>query len=433
MRIFIISLFIICLYYVRGEDTLSYSDSLEYYSILLKDIDSIAISGIKNNAYPGCQILVAKDSRIIYHKSFGFHKYDSLNSVKLNDLYDLASITKVAATTLAVMKLYDDGKLDINKTLGDYLFMVKGSNKEKLLIKDILAHQSGLVSWIPFYKEINDSMKRLVFSEIEKNGYSIEVAKNMYMRYDYIDTIWKRILKSPVGERKYLYSDIGMYFMAKLVEEITGMTIDKYLDKEFYTPMKLSRICYKPLRKYSVEEIVPTEEDQYFRNQLLIGYVHDPGAAMLGGIGGHAGLFGDSYSLGAIFQMLLNGGEYGGRRYLKWSTIEKFTSYQYKDNNNRRGLGFDKPAFFTGKNSNVAQGVSSRSFGHSGFTGTYVWADPESNIVYVFLCNRVYPVAENNKIIEMNIRTEIQSIIANKLFNRKNETKESVKYQKKGR
>lgn len=381
----------------------------------LAAIDSIATAAIKNKATPGCVVLVLQNSRIAYYKSFGHLNYDSTESTRLETVYDMASVTKICATTIAVMKLYEQGILQLDKTLGDYLPVVEGTNKAKLTIRDILLHQAGLVAYIPFYKEIIDTTGRpdtALFAAEPKANFTTRVAKGLYQRNDWKDTMMQRIMQSPLGARgKYVYSDNDFILLGKIVEELSGMTLDAYVQKHFYKPMALSASGFKPLERMQLKSIAPSEQEPIFRKQLIRGDVHDPGAAMFGGVAGHAGLFSNAYDMAAVMQMLLNGGEFNGRRYLNKSTIDYFTAYQSAQS--RRGLGFDKPEKdnVTRKEPYPCASASPQTFGHTGFTGTCVWADPVYNLVYVFVSNRLTPDGTNNKLSRMNVRTEIQEAI----------------------
>jgi beta-N-acetylhexosaminidase len=356
-------------------------------------------------------ILTVKDGRIAYHKAFGNFNYDKAEPTSILSVYDMASVTKVCATTLAIMKLYDQDKISLNKKLGDYLPVTKGTNKEKLLIKDILLHQAGLVSFIPFYKEIIDSAgiaRKDLFATTMSDSFPVKVADSFYMKKEWTDTMFSRILQSPLGPHgKYVYSDNDFIFLAKVVEAITGTTLDKYVQKEFYRPLSLSTAGFKPTEYMPVKNIAPSEQEPVFRKQFVRGNVHDPGAAMFGGVAGHAGLFSDAYDMAVIMQMLLNGGTFNGKRYLQKETIDLFTTYHSK--NSRRGLGFDKPEKDNYKREEPypALSASPATFGHTGFTGTCVWADPKNNLVYVFLSNRLTPDGTNNKLVKMNVRTDI--------------------------
>lgn len=356
-------------------------------------------------------VLAIKDGRIAYHKAFGHFNYDSAAPVTTGSVFDMASVTKISATTLAIMKLYDQGKILLNKKLVDYLPEVKGSNKEKLLIKDLLLHQAGLIPFIPFYKEVIDAdgtARPDLFASVSSDSFSIKVAGSFYMKKEWTDTMFSRILQSPLGQHgKYVYSDNDFIFLAKVVEAVTGTTLDTYVHRAFYRPMNLSTAGFKPTGYMAVENIAPSEDEPYFRKQLIHGTVHDPGAAMFGGVAGHAGLFSNAYDMAVIMQMLLNGGTYNGKRYLQKETIDLFTAYHNK--NSRRGLGFDKPEKDNYKREEPYPCLSASpfTFGHTGFTGTCVWADPKYNLVYVFLSNRLTPDGTNNKLVRMNVRTEI--------------------------
>jgi CubicO group peptidase (beta-lactamase class C family) len=312
------------------------------------------------------------------------------------------------------MKLYEEGKINLDKTIGDYLTWVKGTNKEYLKIRDLLHHQAGLKSWIPFYKETIDSIsgafKKNLYSDKPSTNYTTQVAKNLYLTKNYKDTIWNTILNSPLENTgKYVYSDLDYYFLASIVEHVAHTTIDKYVEEQFYKPMGLKRITYNPLKKFDTKDIAPTENDLVFRRQLLHGYVHDQGAALLGGVAGHAGIFATARDVAAVFQMLLNNGMYKGKRYFKKETVTYFTAYSSVIS--RRGLGFDKPVADEKDAGPTSNRCSGYTFGHQGFTGTCAWADPATGIVFVFLSNRVCPSAENNAINRMNIRTTVQDYI----------------------
>jgi len=383
----------------------------------LKVIDSIAVDAINHKAFPGCVVLAAKDGELIYHKSFGHDEYESSPDVSLESIYDLASVTKTSATTIAVMKLYEEGKLELDKTLGDYLSQTRGTNKARLKIRDILLHQAGLVPFITFYKETIDTATGIpnpaIYSEQRKAGFDVRVANNMYMRNDWNDTIFKRILASPVNPSpSYVYSDNDFIFLGKVIEAITGMTLDEYVRKTFYDKMGLSTTGFKPRNRFPLQQLVPTEnEKDHFRRQQLWGDVHDEGASMLGGVSGHAGLFSDAYDLATLYQMLLNGGELNGERYLNPETINYFTAYHSEIS--RRGYGFDKPEKDNParKEPYPAASASVRTFGHTGFTGTCVWVDPQSKLVFVFLSNRVYPTRNNSILSDLNIRPKILEAI----------------------
>lgn len=386
----------------------------------LKIIDSLAQSGIDKKAYPGCQVLLAKDGKVFYHKSFGYHTYDKITAVSNSDIYDLASLTKILATTPAVMRLYEQGKIDINHPLSTYLPYLKNSNKQNAGIRDIMAHQAQFQAWIPFYKKTIADFKPdpVIYSSIQKQGFSNRVTGNLFIADFYRDTIFDTIISSELRKKKeYKYSDLGFLLLADAVEKITNQPFNQWLDVEFYKPLALPFMGYKPCDRFPLEKIAPTENDTVFRKGLVHGDVHDPGAAMLGGVAGHAGLFSDCWDVAVMMQMYLQNGFYDGKYYFKPETIREFTKRQFPANGNRRGLGFDKPLPQYEADGPTCKSASQSSFGHSGFTGTYTWADPENGLVYVFLSNRVYPDAANSKLTDMRIRVKIHQA-AYDLFNK---------------
>jgi len=379
-------------------------------------VDSVVNDALAQKAFPGCVVLAVHDGEIIYHKAFGNYKYDPSQPMTLESIFDLASVTKISATTVSVMRLYDEGLIDFKKKLGDYLPWVKGTNKANLEIGDILLHQAGLVPFIAFYTEVIDKTTGLpnpsVFSDKPKPGFTVRVAENVYMRNDYQDTMRQRILQSKLSASgKYVYSDNDFIFLGKIVEELTGMPLNEYAAKTFYQPMGMVTTGFKPRERFPKDRMVPTETEKHFRMQTTQGDVHDEGASMFGGVAGHAGLFSDAYDLAMLYQMLLNGGEFNGERYIKKETIDLFTAYHSKVS--RRGYGFDKPE----KDNKIRKDpypstlASPQTFGHTGFTGTCVWVDPKYNIVYVFLSNRVYPTRDNGKLSNLGIRGKIQDAI----------------------
>lgn len=380
-------------------------------------IDSIAMDGIAKRAYPGAQVLVAKDGNIIYDKSFGSHTYDNERPVRNTDIYDLASVTKIVASTISLMKLQDEGKFNLDQPLHTWFPQIKkDSPYYDMIPRRMLAHVAGLATWIPFYQQTMKAGEPMwnVYSKTKSDLYSRQVAYQMYINNKYSDSLLTKILQTPLRPTKdYKYSDLGYYFMREIIKKQSGLREDSFASANFYTPLGLATTGYLPLNRFPMDRIAPTEYDTYFRKQLVHGYVHDPGAAMLGGVGGHAGVFSNAEDLAVIMQMLINKGVYGGERYLEASTIAEYTKCQYcKDerDENRRGAGFDKPVMGPGPGP-TCKCVSFESFGHSGFTGTIVWADPVENIVYIFLSNRVYPTAENKKLAHMDIRTNIQAEI----------------------
>jgi CubicO group peptidase (beta-lactamase class C family) len=378
-------------------------------------IDSIANNAISSGATPGCVVLAAKDGKIVYHKAFGNFNYDGLEKIAYTSVYDMASVTKICATTLTIMKLYEEGKIDLKQTLGHYLPSAKGTNKENLTIENILLHQAGLIAYIPFYREIVDSAGNPMphyFSAIKNDTFSIRVAENLYLRNSWNDSMMSRILHSSLSApNKYVYSDNDFIFLGKISEAIDGMPLNEYVETAFYKPLGLTSTGFKPRDHMSLNRIVPTEQEPIFRKQLVRGDVHDPGAAMFGGVAGHAGLFSNAYDLAVIMQMLLNGGTFNGKRYLKKETIDLFTGYH--STISRRGYGFDKPEKDNRSKPEPYPSYSSSplTFGHTGFTGTCVWADPANNLVFVFLSNRVTPDGNSPILSKLNVRPAILEAI----------------------
>ncbi len=377
-------------------------------------LDSVAKAGIRGGAYPGCQIVVLKDGNLVYDKCFGTFTYGGGHQVQPDDLYDIASCTKIFASTLAVMKLYDDGLIDLNKTLADFFPYLKGKDHGKLKLIDIMTHQAGLKAWIPFYKvtvDENGPMEEFYSDEMDES-HSIRVAENLYLVNDYVDQIFDSVAKSPLGKKKYLYSDMGFYYMPKIVKLLTNQSIQDYLNEKYYYPMNLTHICYQPLNHFTREQIAPTENDTVFRKQLVWGDVHDQAAAMFGGVSGHAGLFSNALDLAVLMQMLLDEGEYHGVRYLKPETVRYFTSAPFAaTNDNRRGIGFDKLPIDKKGSCTESKLGSMKGYGHTGFTGTFVWADPQNKTVIIFLSNRVCPNAEPNKLARLGTRTSLHDIL----------------------
>ena len=392
-------------------------ESQRLNSKILMRIDSIADDAIARGATPGCVVLVARNNNIVWYKHYGHLTYTGDEAVNNQTIYDLASCTKISATTLAIMKLYEDGKIDLNKTLGDYLTWTRGSNKANITLRDLLLHQAGLVPFIPFYKETIDTFtgipKEDYYKPCPDSGFTIQVAKDMYMRDDWRDTMFKRILDSRLSTRgNYVYSDNDFIFLAKVVEAVSGMTLDKFVNEYFYCSLRMNNTFFNPAGKTDEEKIAPAEDEKQFRRQLLRGYVHDPGAAMFGGVAGHAGLFSNAQDLAILYSMLLNGGTWDGVKYFNKGTIAYFTSYQV--NNSRRGLGFDKPERdnYSRKEPYPAIDASPETFGHTGFTGTCIWADPAYNLLFIFLSNRVYPDGGSNaKLSGLNVRVNMLETI----------------------
>jgi CubicO group peptidase (beta-lactamase class C family) len=383
-------------------------------------VDSIAIKAIADKATPGCQILVAKGGVVLYEKAFGYLSYDSLMPVTNETLYDLASLTKVSATLQALMILVDQGKIDIKSNLGAYIKSTLGTNKEKLIVEDVLLHQAGLKPYIPFWQRSFESKRKKILDPMFFNAsageeFSMEILPGMYSTPAMKDSVWQWTLKTDLmtlgpndSVYTYKYSDLGFMIIQKLVEEVAGMPLDEFVSREVYKPLGMDRLCFQPLCSYPYQSIAPTELDFYFRKNMVWGTVHDENAAIMGGVAGHAGLFGNANSLAILLQMHLQKGYYGGRQYVDNKTVDLFT--QRLSNNAPRALGWDmKDLSFTRNNTSFWS--SETTYGHTGFTGTAVWVDPEMELIYIFLSNRVHPDAHNNKLVESNIRTRIQDVI----------------------
>ena len=401
------------------------------------------MDAISQKATPGCEILVARNGKVIYQKAFGYFTYRRHHKVNMGDIYDLASLTKISATIPAVMHLYEEDKLDIDDKISTYLPYLDTTNKKDIIIRDILLHQAGLQAWIPFYISTLETIypnqdfssnryshtypirigkhfyvnkhlkyKKNYYSSQYSDTFSIQVADHLYINRFITDTIFQAIASSDVSDNhEYKYSDLGFYLLYQAIERITGKPYNEYVDSLFYSRLGAGTTGYLPLKRFDLNRIAPTEDDLVFRKQVVHGYVHDPGAAMLGGVSGHAGLFSDANDLAKLMQLYLNKGEYGGIRFFDAKTIDMFTSCGDCTDGNRRGLGFDKPEPDSTKPGPTFHGISLDSYGHTGFTGTMTWIDPSEQLVYIFLSNRVYPDAINNKLVGMNVRTKIQQAI----------------------
>lgn len=391
--------------------------------VLNTKIDSLVKQALDAYAIPGCQILVAKDKKVVFYKAYGLQQYSDSAKVKLDDLYDLASVTKISTSVPSLMKLYDEGKFKLDATLGDYLPAFKHSNKSNIPMYDILTHQARFQPWIPFWKNTirkNGSYRWHTFKKDSSERYSIRVKQDMYLDKKYPDKMVNSIRKSPLlEEKKYVYSDFFFILAPRVVESMIDESFPTYLDKNFYSSLGATSITYNPLSKYPMSSIIPTEHDYSFRHEPIRGTVHDEGAIMLGGISGHAGLFANANDLAKLMQMYLDGGEYGGQRYIAESTFKKWTTTQFPENDNRRGLGFDKPnLIYLGENNNAAKDASTASFGHTGFTGTMTWMDPSMGLLYIFLSNRVEPTRNNTRLYQLNTRTKIQQAMYDALIER---------------
>ncbi|HRG78986.1 MAG TPA: serine hydrolase, partial [Cyclobacteriaceae bacterium] len=364
----------------------------------------------------------AKDGKVIYEHSAGWLTYENKIPVTEQTIYDLASVTKVSATLQTVMFMHEKGLIDINKKASVYLPELKESNKKDFIIKDILTHQAGLWPFLPFWAEtVKDGKLLPAYYSYQTNlDYPFPVAEGIYASKVMKDSLWSWIIKAKIREKPqrtvydYRYSDMGFYILQRLAEKMLNQPIEDFLEQNIYEPLGAYTLGYLPLRKFPIDQIAPTEDDKLFRKELLIGYVHDQGAAMYGNVAGHAGLFGNANDLAKLGQMLLQKGSYGGQQFFKPETIELFITKQYE--NSRRGLGWDKPTVsdWAGPTTLFA---SNKTFGHTGFTETCIWVDPEFNLVFIYLSNRVHPDMTNNKLLNANIRPRIQEVIYRAIFN----------------
>jgi beta-N-acetylhexosaminidase len=386
----------------------------------LAKIDSVIADAMKQKAFPGCQLFIAVKGKVICQKSYGYFTYGNDHAVQNDDLYDIASVTKIMATVPSVMRMVDLKQLNVDEKLSTYLPEVIGTNKQDIVIREMMAHQAGLQAWIPFYLKTIDkdgNLKKNIFRHTYSDSFPTYVAPSLFISKSYKDSIYKAINQSEVNpEKKFLYSDLGYYYLKKIIENKSHVLLSDYAMNNFYSPLGLTTMGYQPRLRFPSTRCAPTENDMKFRHQQLQGDVHDQGAAMLGGIGGHAGVFSDASDVGVMMQLYLNGGTYGGYRYFDSATVKEFTTVQYPKNGNRRGIGFDKPEPDPKKANPACDSISLNSFGHQGFTGTQAWADPETGMVFVFLANRIYPSAEPpNKLAKMGTRGELMFLIVEEL------------------
>lgn len=411
----------------------------------LAAIDTIVRQGIREKAFPGCQVVVWKDGREVYNRAFGKHTYDGGRIVRTDDLYDLASLTKTTATLLAVMKLYDEGRISLTDYASSYLPWLRGTDKEKITLRQLLLHESGLPSTILFYREAidaesyegtlykgsrdarhpvrigsqtwaNPSFSYLsgLTSAVATGRHTLQVSDSLWIDGSFREEYRRLIAEARLGDGRYRYSCVGFVVLQMVVESLTGLSLDEYLEREFYAPMGLTHTCYLPLRRVGKDEVVPSSTDPFLRHVVLQGFVHDETAAFQGGVSGNAGLFSTASEVAAVYQMLLNGGEWNGRRYLSESTCRLFTTSTSA--RSRRGLGFDRPDLRNPSKSPCAPSAPSDVYGHTGFTGTCAWTDPRDRLVYVFLCNRLYPDVWNTRLMRLDIRTRIQEAIYQSLL-----------------
>lgn len=371
-------------------------------TVLTAKIDAIVEEAIQKQAAPGAVVLVAKDKHIIFEKAYGYHTYENKVATKVDDIFDLASISKIAATTLAVMRLTEEGKINLNRTMGEYLPDAKNSNKADVPLRDVMLHQAGFIPFIPFYRDLKPSDH----SSDSSAAFPTKVADGYYLRKNYFEEVmWPQMLNSPLNPAgKYVYSDISMYVMQKVVEKQSNTPLDRYVKEQFYDKIGMNNTSFNPWKRFPRNRMVPTERDNAnFRDTLLVGFVHDQGAAMAGGVAGHAGLFSTAHDLAIYGQLLLNRGSYGGVDLFKPETVDLFTSNQAL--NSRRGLGFDR--FDPDRSKEYPSRLATEAtFGHTGYTGTAIWIDPEHQLTFIFLSNRVHPKV-STKLIDLNIRSRI--------------------------
>ncbi len=446
--------------YPAGTGLVSFKNRLGYStpeavgmdSEVLKKIDVIVQNAIANGATPGCQVLVARKGNVIFNKSYGYHTYNKKKKVQNSHLYDLASITKVTAMVPTLMQLYDQSLFSLEAPLSQYLPALKGTDKSQVTTKEILAHQAGLKAWIPFYQYLIDTssytgnlmgykknekyniqvdsrawlnnefrFRNDVFSSEKKGVHTKQVGKDLYLNRHYVDSIIYQIAQSESKGKNYRYSDLGFILFGETVKELTDKDLKQYTHTHFFEKLGATKLGYQPLSKFSIDNIVPTAQDNIIRKQLVHGYVHDPTAALMGGVAGHAGLFSNAEDLAKLWQMYLQGGNYGGEQFIKPETIQYFSQQAYA--NNRRGIGFDKAEPDSQKKNPYADEASTQGYGHTGFTGNMIWADPESELLYIFLSNRVYPHDWNKKLIRMGVRTDIQSTVYQAITRKTEKTK----------
>ncbi|PZX57034.1 CubicO group peptidase (beta-lactamase class C family) [Algoriphagus ratkowskyi] len=382
-------------------------------------VDSIMQIGIDSLAFPGAQLLIAKNDTVIFHKAYGYHTYDNIQPVALNDLYDLASVTKIAGPLPALMKLVDEGKLDLDEPFSTYWEpWRKRKDKKDLTLREILAHQAGLVPYIVFLNDVvrkNGKVKRRFVHDKSGKRFQGQVYDGLYINDRFERKMNRIINRSDVSdEKKYLYSGLTFLIFPTLIEQLTGTDYQTYLEENFYQPIGANTLGYLPEGKNYVNNIVPTEVDSLFRKALVNGWVHDENAALKGGVSGNAGLFATADDLAKLMLLYQNYGSVNGLQLISAETVKEFTEVQFRENENRRGLGFDKPHLNNAElplaEAYPSPLVSPESFGHSGFTGTFVWADPVNKLTYIFLSNRVYPSRDHQNLYNLNIRPALQDV-----------------------
>ena len=385
-----------------GKDVASVAFLSDSY---VHSIDSMVNSCIDQRILPGCQILALRADTVFFARNYGYLTYDSVEAVNNATVYDLASMTKPLATTLAVMKLYDDHRLQLTDKVGKYLDYTSGTAVAEITLAELLTHTSGLSAFVPFYRGISgkDGWDTTALNSVQSDRFAVKVADSVFLRADYPDIIRHKIATCTLGPKKYVYSDLGFFLLKEVVEAVEHRPLEVFVEEQFYRPMGLQRTGFHPLEFVTDGNIAPTENDRYFRRQVLKGYVHDQTAALFGGNGGNAGLFSTATEVSALLTMLMNGGSYNGRTYLSEQTVKQFVSTFPIHGCQRRGLGFDTPSF-PAKNPVLPSQAGRRTYGHQGFTGTVFWCDPDAGLIYIFLSNRVYPDAEPNRLSQSRLR-----------------------------
>lgn len=402
-----------------GYKILKYPNEIE--AAFYTSIDSIVDEALGEEAFPGCQVLIAHKQEVVFQKAYGHHTYEQKKPVKLSDLYDLASVTKVSGPLPLLMQMHGEGKLELDVPFSAYWPAFKKKNKRDLQVRNILAHYARLHPYIVFWQKAvkkNGKFRSKSFSSLQSPKYPIQVSQNLFLHKDYVRKMDKAILKSPLlAEQEYRYSGLSFLIYPRMISQMQGKPYEELLYSNIYKSLGASRLLYNPLSTYSIDDIIPAEYDSLLRKQLVHGYVHDEAAAMFGGVSGNAGLFSNANDLAKLMQMYLNGGTYGGKRLIAEESIKEFTKYQFVQDSIPRGLGFDKNRFDGDGTSYIYGGASPSSYGHSGFTGTVVWMDPEHELLVVFLSNRVYPTRENGKLVSLKVRARIQEMAYKYLLN----------------
>lgn len=380
---------------------------------LVSKVDSLMAYGIAQEAFPGAQVLLYKKGKVLLKKTYGHHTYDQKVAVKSTHLYDLASVTKVLASTLAFMKLYELYPISLDEKVSAFVPSLRSGNKKDTRFREVLSHGAGWLPYITHQEKIyrkNGSFRWHTLSEKQSKKYPTALNDRLFIHKNYTKKIMRRIRRTPVDNvGQYRYSGLWFFLLPQLVKQLSGLSLDQFLTTHFYGPMGLERIGFLPTERFSKEDLVPTERDSLFRKELVQGWVHDEAAGLMGGISGNAGLFANAESIAPLLEMLLHNGQYQGKNYLRAGTIAEFTNVAYPGTANRRGLGFDKPELIPPGESERYPSVfcSPTSFGHSGFTGTFIWVDPEHDSFLVFLSNRVYPSRTQRNLYSLGIRGKL--------------------------